>query len=53
MDKNFKVKQLRAMNDDELDKQLRKFREELFSLNTSRVIGNSNATKLGRIKVSL
>ena len=49
-EKNFKIYKLRAMDQDQLGEQLEKFREELYQLRTSKVVG-ATATKLGRIRV--
>ena len=51
MDKNFKIYKLREMGEEDLSKQLEKFKEELYQLRTSKVVG-ATATKLGRIKVT-
>ncbi len=52
MDKNYKIYKLREMNDKQLGENLAKFKEELYQLRTSKVVG-ATTSKLGRIKVTL
>ncbi len=51
MEKSYKASSLRAKNDEELEGELAKFKEELYQMRTQKVVG-AVANKLGKIKVN-